>query len=267
MQKPSNKPIHQRHPSISFQLHAKRSDYLLYDTPKLFTSKYVVYTFNIVTSYTDWEISHRYSEFLNLHLSFVEKYLISLPKIPPKKYFSLGEAEIEQRFVLLEEYINAIFKKINIINYPELVLFFNVPNDVIALYYDKLSMSKKTANVLKSTSLIRTKSSTNSKNETTLMNNNTTSMIVYSKDSNSMNSNYFNNLHQFKLHDNNMNISSDKSPNALVVEEFLRNLQDNKDNKSEIVQNFEIFMTNSEGGWNFFRKKNQGCSGIFGPVL
>ena len=255
MQKPSNKPIHQRHPSISFQLHAKRSDYLLYDTPKLFTSKYVVYTFNIVTSYTDWEISYRYSEFLNLHLSFVEKYLISLPKIPPKKYFSLGEAEIEQRFVLLEEYINAIFKNINIIYYPELVLFFNAPNDVIALYYDKLSMSKKTANVLKSTSLIRTKSSTNSKNETTLMNNNTTSMIVYSKDSNSMNSNYFNNLHQFKLHDNNMNISSDKSPNALVVEEFLRNLQDNKDNKSEIVQNFEIFMTNSEGGWNFFRKK------------
>ena len=101
--------------------------------------------------------------------------------------------------MLLEEYINAIFKNINIINYPELVLFFNVPNDVIALYYDKLSMSKKTANVLKSTSLIRTKSSTNSKNETTLMNNNTTSMIVYSKDSNSMNSNYFNNLHQFKL--------------------------------------------------------------------
>ena len=80
-------------------------------------------------------------------------------------------------------------------------------------------------------------------------------MIVYSKDSNSMNSNYFNNLHQFKLHDNNMNISSDKSPNALVVEEFLRNLQDNKDNKSEIVQNFEIFITNSDGGWNFFRKK------------
>ena len=149
MHQPSNKPIPHRHPSISFQLHAKRSDYLLYDSPKLFTSKYVVYTFNIITSYTDWEISYRYSEFLNLHFSFIAKYLISLPKIPPKKYFNLSEAEIEQRFALLEEYINAIFKKINIINYPELVLFFNVPNDVITLYYDKLSMSKKSSKLLK----------------------------------------------------------------------------------------------------------------------
>lgn len=248
------RPFPKKQSSNAFQLHAQINDYVIMDSNKIFKPKYVVYSFNIITSYTKWEISYRYSDFLSLHDTLTRNNVGNLPSFPPKIYLGLSVSDIAERFRQLERYINEIFKQINIINYPDLVCFFQVPNEVITLYYDKLALSKgENEQLLHSSSFItfknsfiRTRSSTNSKNDISINGN--------SKEG-SMGSNYYNNLHQFKMHDNNVNISNEKSPNALVVEEFLRNLQDNKENKSEIIHNFELFLKNTNNNWPYFRKK------------
>ena len=60
-------PFPKKQSSNPFQLHAQINDYIIMDSNKIFKPKYVVYSFNIITSYTKWEISYRYSDFLNLH--------------------------------------------------------------------------------------------------------------------------------------------------------------------------------------------------------
>ena len=140
----------------------------------------------------------------------------NLPKFPKKSIFSLNENEIHERGINLESYLNNLFKLVNILNYNIILEFISMPKEIILIYQTSLNLNKRIEDIL------------------------------------NYNKNYYNDLLIFKINDS----DTDKSPNCLVIEEFLRNLDEHKEKKSEIIQAFEFFLKSSNfGRWPIFNQK------------
>lgn len=212
------------HANHDFHIKCKVLSYTIIETSNIFQSRYVEYTILITSSFKGWQINKRYTDFENLHTK-LNKRLNKLPEMPVKKMVSLSLEVIQERILGFEEYLNTLFFNYNILQLPELADFLNLDLNLVIAHIE----SSKAKNVLM---MKRNKSSINSGNGNTACN---------SKE------NVYYNLFQFKQFD----YDAEKTVNAAVIEQFLQNLDDKRDKKTDIIKEFEDYLQDNPK-WTYF---------------
>lgn len=198
----------------------------------IFSKNYVKYTVQIHTPYQTWIILKRYSEFYKFHQK-LQKFYQKLPFFPPKRIFSNSSSVIQERVHEIDKYMNYILKNLNVLENEIIINFIQIENEVINIFKKSVSFMKDEYEFEKLSSplSLRRCFSNSSIKET----------------QGSSNDNFYSLVLQFKMYD----MDNEKSPNGLVVEEFLRNLDENGENKSEIIRTFVNFLK-QKGRWPYF---------------
>ena len=195
---------------------------------KMFMNPFTNYIIQVSTSYKTWNISKRYSQFESLNKSLTRK-VIHLPKFPPKRVFKTKIDIVDERITMFNSYLAYIIKKLNVVKFPEIIRFLEVPGDVIDIYLQNSGMF------------------------------NPHPIITRPPSDESINSapkeNYFSAFVDFKS----KTLSNPGSTTYLytptveqyVIEEFLRNLTEQQSEQSTVVNTFISFI--KEGGkWKKF---------------
>ena len=220
------------------------------DTTKLFKKTYVLYEIKLYTPYKTWIIHKRYNDFVQLREQLDSKHVKNIPKLPPKLIFT-NEDKLSERQLGLEEFINDLFRNVNIIKYPIIMDFIEFPQevfDIFAYNMDCLNLSNLNSSIIINSKKIN--SNYYNGRITTNCNNN-----INMNSDNIDKNNFYCSMAQFKLN-NNSNIKDDFgnedsfeeeiSPGTLVIQEFLRNLMDISFNKTELLFQFEYFLKNKK---------------------
>ena len=226
---------------------------LLEDPTKFFNKSYALYEIKFFTRYKTWSVHKRYSQFIELRDKLSSKKVKNIPKLPPKLYF-ITEQKIAERQLALEEFMNDLFRNINILRYPEIIDFIECPKEII----DILMYNLDYLNIinLSSSSIISTKDN----------NIYYRGRVTVSRNSNNIkddatNDNFYCSLAKMKLNDDgnayerNISFDEDKSPGAIVIQEFLRNMIDTPYNKTELLFQFEYFLLNKDNEENASNSK------------
>lgn len=228
-----------------FHLTARIGSYEIVNDANFMTSKYIMYLITISTYYKSWIVKRRYTQFEQLNSALCSK-IQNLPLLPPKRLFSSSKETIKERKTKFEKYLNHIFKNCNVCLFPELLAFIEVDKELLVLY-------------LKSNSMIERSTSTAVKNYYSMLKlNEETEKKPKSIDDADIkikrhNTNYYTSLHDYKLNNED---ETEKSANMLVIEEFLRNLEQKWENRSDVVKTFEQFLKgNNNKQWLSFRKE------------
>ena len=222
------------------------------DSTRLFKKTYALYEIKLYTPYKTWVIHKRYSDFVQLRNQLESRGVKNIPKLPPKLIFT-NEQKLSERQLSLEEFMNDLFRYVNIIKYPIIIDFIECPQDVFDIFaynMDCLNLSN-----LKS-SLISNLSNNNSNYYNGRLTTNCNNITNGNSDDIDKN-NFYCSMAQFKLNNNNdcnsrYEISNEDSfeeeisPGTLVVQEFLRNLMDISFNKTELLFQFEYFLKNKK---------------------
>ena len=222
------------------------------DTIKLFKKNFALYEIKLYTPYKTWVIHKRYSDFVQLKKQLESRGVKNIPKLPPKLIFT-NEQKLNERQLGLEEFINDLFRIVNIIKYPIIMDFIECPKEV----YDIFTYNMDCLNLSNLKSSIISNSSNNNSNyyngRITTNCNNATNANSDDIDKN----NFYCSMAQFILknnasEDNKYEIGNEDSfeeeisPGTLVVQEFLRNLMDISFNKTELLFQFEYFLKNKK---------------------
>ena len=221
------------------------------DTTKLFKKTYVLYEIKLYTPYKTWIIHKRYNDFVQLREQLDSKHVKNIPKLPPKLIFT-NEDKLSERQLGLEEFINDLFRNVNIIKYPIIMDFIEFPQevfDIFAYNMDCLNLSNLNSSIIINSKKIN--SNYYNGRITTNFNNN-----INMNSDNIDKNNFYCSMAQFKLNNNNSNIKDEFgnedsfeeeiSPGTLVIQEFLRNLMDISFNKTELLFQFEYFLKNKK---------------------
>ena len=221
------------------------------DTTKLFKKTFVLYEIKLYTPYKTWIIHKRYNDFIQLREQLDSKGVKNIPKLPPKLIFT-NEEKLSERQLGLEEFINDLFRNVNIIRYPIIMDFIECPQevfDIFAYNMDCLNLSNLNSSIINNSKKIN--SNYYNGRITTNCNNN-----ININSDNIDNNNFYCSMAQLKLNNNNININTKYeignedsfeeqiSPGTLVIQEFLRNLMDISFNKTELLFQFEYFLKN-----------------------
>ena len=221
------------------------------DTTKLFKKTFVLYEIKLYTPYKTWIIHKRYNDFIQLREQLDSKGVKNIPKLPPKLIFT-NEEKLSERQLGLEEFINDLFRNVNIIRYPIIMDFIECPQevfDIFAYNMDCLNLSNLNSSIINNSKKIN--SNYYNGRITTNCNNN-----LNINSDNIVNNNFYCSMAQLKLNNNNININTKYeignedsfeeqiSPGTLVIQEFLRNLMDISFNKTELLFQFEYFLKN-----------------------
>ena len=222
------------------------------DTIKLFKKNFALYEIKLYTPYKTWVIHKRYRDFVQLKKQLESRGVKNIPKLPPKLIFT-NEQKLNERQLGLEEFINDLFRIVNIIKYPIIMDFIECPKEV----YDIFTYNMDCLNLSNLKSSIISNSSNNNSNyyngRITTNCNNATNANSDDIDKN----NFYCSMAQFILknnanEDNKYEIGNEDSfeeeisPGTLVVQEFLRNLMDISFNKTELLFQFEYFLKNKK---------------------
>ena len=235
--------------SEQIEISALITSYNIVENPfiKLFKKKYILFEIKLYTPYKIWIINKRYSQFVQLKKQLESKNVKNLPKLPPKLIF-MNEEKINERQLYLEEFLNELFKSVNILKYPIILDFIECPQDVIDIFMynmDCLNSSMVINTTMNDGNYYNGIISTNKNN-------------IYNYDDIN-NNNFYCSIAQFQSNninssmDNNDSFESENSPGSLVIKEFLRNLMDISFNKTELLFQFEFFLKNKK---NYENNKN-----------
>jgi len=217
------------------------------DENKYFNKNYVLYEIKFFTRYKTWTLYKRYSQFLELRDKLASKKIKNLPKLPPKLYFS-NEQKLSERQLGLEDFLNDLFRNINILRYPEIIEFIQCPKeiiDILSYNIDYLNM----INMNSSSIINTTDNNLYYKGRVTISRNSSTS-----KNENDKN-NFYCSLARMNLSNDNdkknvrtseYNEEKEITHGGIVIQEFLRNLIDTPYNKTELLYQFEYFLLNRD---------------------
>ena len=221
------------------------------DANKYFNKNYALYLIKFFTRYKTWSVQKRYSQFIELRNKLLSKKIKNIPKLPPKLYF-INEQKLNERQLGLEEFLNDLFKNVNILRYPEIIEFIKCPKEIIDILtynIDYLNMIN-----LNSSSIINTTDNNlYYKGRVTISNINRNSSGSNSNKNDK--DNFYCSLARMNLNNDNngKNVenyfdSSDEeeeiSHGTIIIQEFLRNLMDTPNNKTELLYQFEYFLLN-----------------------
>lgn len=224
-------------------INCRIEDFEIYNESKFLRSKHVNYIIEINTFYKNWTIKKRYSEFEDLNKILVTK-ISDLAEFPQKRLFSASEDTISERKKKFENYLNHIFKNINICIYPEILEFIKLEKDLLNLFMINNSDLENTSNsaIKRNNILIRN-------NSKSVCGDKSFKSKSYEKE---RQSNYFTSFLDYKLNGSDKKEKITKSANMLVIEEFLRNLEFKYENKLDIIKTFENFLK-SKKNWPTFK--------------
>jgi len=224
------------------------------DETKYFNKSYALYHIKFFTRYKTWSVKKRYSQFIELRDKLLLKKIKNIPKLPPKLYFTT-EQKLTERQLGLEEFLNELFKNVNILRYPEIIDFINCPKEIINILtynMDYLNMIN-----LNSSSIINTTdnnlyykgrvtiSNMNRNNSDSHLNKNDKDNFYCSLAKMNLNNdnNRRNNKNNFEENDA-MEEEEEISHGKIIIQEFLRNLMRTPYNKTELLYQFEYFLLN-----------------------
>ena len=221
-------------------INCRIEDFEIYNESKFLRSKHVNYIIEINTFYKNWTIKKRYSEFEDLNKILITK-ITDLSEFPQKRLFSASEDTITERKKKFENYLNHLFRNINICIYPEILEFIKLEKDLLNLFMINNSDLENTSNsaIKRNNILIRNNSICGDKFKSK----------SYEKE---RQSNYFTSFLDYKLNASDKKEKITKSANMLVIEEFLRNLEFKYENKLDIIKTFENFLK-SKKNWPTFK--------------
>ena len=215
------------------------------DSNKLFKKNYILFEIKLYTPYKSWAIHKRYSQFAQLRKELVSKNIKNLPNLPPKILF-INEQRLNERQLNLEDFLNELFRNVNIFRYQIIIDFIECPQEIVDIFLYNMDYSNSSNNntsIINTTNYYNGRISTNKKS-------------VYNYDDIN-NNNLYCSMAQYKLNNNSKTISDNNdsfeeeiSPGTLIIQEFLRNLMDISFNKTELLFQFEFFLKN---------KKNNDC--------
>ena len=217
------------------------------DENKYFNKNYALYEIKFFTRYKTWTLYKRYSQFLELRDKLASKKIKNLPKLPPKLYFS-NDQKLSERQLGLEDFLNDLFRNVNILRYPEIIEFIKCPKEII----DILSYNIEYLNMIYmnfSSIINTTDNNLYYKGRVTISRNSSTS-----KNENDKN-NFYCSLARMNLSNDNdkknvrtseYNEEKEITHGGIVIQEFLRNLIDTPYNKTELLYQFEYFLLNRD---------------------
>ena len=217
------------------------------DENKYFNKNYALYEIKFFTRYKTWTLYKRYSQFLELRDKLASKKIKNLPKLPPKLYFS-NDQKLSERQLGLEDFLNDLFRNVNILRYPEIIEFIQCPKeiiDILSYNIDYLNM----INMNSSSIINTTDNNLYYKGRVTISRNSSTT-----KNENYKN-NFYCSLARMNLSNDNdkknvrtseYNEEKEITHGGIVIQEFLRNLIDTPYNKTELLYQFEYFLLNRD---------------------
>lgn len=211
------------------------------DNNKLFKKNYALFEIKLYTPYKTWTIHKRYSEFVELKNKLEEINVKKLPNLPPKLLF-INEQKLNERQLSLEEFLNDLFKRVNILKYSLIIDFIECPQEVVDIFtynINCLNLSNNNSSIIMNT----TNHNSNYYNGRITTNKNKALNNLDDVDNN----NFYCTMAQFKSElGNNDSFEDEISPGTLVIQEFLRNMMDISFNKSELLFQFEYFLKNKK---------------------
>ena len=212
------------------------------DNTKLFKKNYTLFEIKLYTPYKTWIIHKRYSQFVELKKKLEEIKVKKLPNLPPKLLF-INEQKLNERQLSLEEFLNDLFKRVNILKYPLIIDFIECPQEVVDIFIyniNCLNLSNNNSSIILNT--INHNSNYYNGRITTNKN-----RALNNSDDIDNNNNFYCSMAQFKSELGNSDSFEDEiSPGTLVIQEFLRNLMDISSNKTELLFQFEYFLKNKQ---------------------
>jgi len=202
-------------------------------------SNYVLYKIDIITNIKEWYIYRRYSKFEELHSKLIGRIKL-LPDFPEKKFFNLSTQIINARKKQLEYYLNFLFNNVDLYYFSEILEFIEFEEDLLMLLEKKRSVTETPNNVFLNTKSFIGKTPSRNLNN----------LLPKSKSQEHFKEqNYYHVLVDYKLSEKNT-----KGANMIVIEEFLKNLENILENKSAIIQNYENYLK-SKSTWPYFKKE------------
>lgn len=211
----------------NFHITAKVLSHQIKKSSNVMSSAFAVYNISFFTYYKTWVINKRYTDFEDLNALLFLKIKF-LPKLPPKRLFSISKETIKERKEIFEDYLNTLFKTINICNFEHILNFIELDKELYSLLCKNGTMIESlTPNSFnKSLSLKRTfEDSPNRKSKSVEISN--------------IDDNYYHTFVDFKLSETSL---TNKTINMMVIEEFLINLEQKLDNKIKFVKTFERYL-------------------------
>jgi len=149
---------------------------------------------------------------------------------------------LNERQLSLEEFLNDLFKRVNILKYSLIIDFIECPQEVVDIFtynINCLNLSNNNSSIIMNT----TNHNSNYYNGRITTNKNTALNNLDDVDNN----NFYCTMAQFKSElGNNDSFEDEISPGTLVIQEFLRNMMDISFNKSELLFQFEYFLKNKK---------------------
>ena len=244
-----------------------------------YNEDFVEYWIEISTDYKKWVIKKRFSEFYELNKKLSTKMPELNKLFPPKRFFKTSEKISEERKSYFNKYLHYIFQNKNIFTLDELLDFIQIEQIIIELYlkkhvmvkrdpqnitykaskqqFDKMNiknLNEKSKSVgysqgLKAYGTNSISKKINSMNEINKGQdyfnlNKINKSIMESCDSvyevEELNTNYYSTLLDFEQ--SNLQNLYNKETGTLVIQEFLKNLSQDIENKTDIVKFFEEFL-------------------------
>mmetsp|Transcript_5755 Transcript_5755/g.21776 ORF Transcript_5755/g.21776 Transcript_5755/m.21776 type:complete len:422 (-) Transcript_5755:167-1432(-) len=117
------------------EFHAGSANITGYLTKYNQNQKFIVYNISLVIApHLSWNITKRFSEFLQFHRQLPKHLRSSLPKLPAKTLFHKNLSVIEQRKSMFQVYLNALLEREHMMRESVVREFLSVPED---RYYQK----------------------------------------------------------------------------------------------------------------------------------
>ena len=212
-----------------------------------FHHNYIQYYVQIETDYVKWFVKKRYEDFYKFNTKLSELIPELKQYFPPKRYLKTSDSTVTERIKAFNKYLHYLFANINIFLIDEVLNFIFLKKELIQLFIKKYYMLKiyDDNNVLislkKAYEKIKQNEELQFENERTKRNNNINNINIIEN----QNGNYYDAILDYEMKrqksfdwEENKNVT----PNSIVIKEFLINLSEDSENKTEILQTFESFL-------------------------
>ena len=256
---------------------------------QLTNENYTEYQIEIITDYKTWYIYKRYSELSELNQTLIKTFPILDNYFPPKRLLKNSKKTIEERVKCFNKYFHYIFSNVDIYLSDAVIDFINMNKEILGLFLQKYTMLKKNEeNTPSLTSLKRSfhrisnreraksmdednyicslSTNLNSKEnlkehfKNTIIKNYSGKVIMeksslednYDPDElDFANTNYFTSLFKYENSKHSSEeLSKINETGKKVVENFLKYLSQDIDNKTEVVKSFEKSLKEGDN-WKF----------------
>ena len=207
-----------------------------------FHSDYVEYYIRIETDYAKWTLKKKYDELSKLNSNLIVKIPEMKKLFPPKRLLKSTDNIIGERIKLFKKYFNYLFCNINIFLIDELINFISLKSEIILLFMKKYKMLhiKENNPIVISLRNAYNKIINMEENQyKSERGNKNTQDIIYILENEQ---NYYDSLLKYEMKRQisfNWDEPPSHTPNLFVIKEFLNNLSEKSENKTEIIQTFE----------------------------